>query len=146
MGIIPARWTPYLLSVLRIVAGFLFIPHGTQKLFGAPVAEPRDPAALGSLIGVAGLIEIVGGILLMLGLFTRPVAFLVSGEMAVAYFRAHAPQSFWPILNHGELAALYCFLWFFYAAAGAGPWSLDAILRRPRSTPATARASLERSA
>ena len=127
---IPSRWSLYLLSVLRIVAAFTFITHGTQKLFAFPVLEPRNPVPLLSLFGVAGALELVGGSLLLLGLFTRPVAFLLSGEMAVAYFVAHASRSFWPILNRGEVVVLFCFLWLFLAAAGPGPWSLDA-LRAP---------------
>ena len=130
-GPIPAAWGDRLRSVLRIVAAFLFMLHGTQKLFAFPVSEPRDPAALFSLMGLAGVLEVFGGLLLMLGLFTRPVAFVVAGEMAVAYFRSHAPQGFWPNLNGGELAALYCFLFLYLAAVGGGPWSLDALLRRP---------------
>jgi putative oxidoreductase len=119
-----------LLSVLRIVAAFLFIAHGTQKLFGVPAAEPRDPVALFSLVGVAGILETFGGVLLLVGLFTRPVAFLLAGEMAVAYFVRHAPQAFWPLLNRGELAVLYCFLYLYLAAVGGGPWSLDRLRRR----------------
>ena len=129
-GPIPSRWSLYLLSVLRIVAAFTFITHGTQKLLAFPVLEPRNPVPLLSLFGVAGALELVGGSLLLLGLFTRPVAFLLSGEMAVAYFVAHASRSFWPILNRGEVVVLFCFLWLFLAAAGPGPWSLDA-LRAP---------------
>ena len=129
-GPIPATWGAQLLSVLRIVAAFLFILHGTQKLFAFPVSEPRDPAAIVSLMGLAGILEVFGGSLLLLGLFTRPVAFLLAGEMAVAYFKSHAPQGFWPILNRGELAALYCFLFLYLAAVGAGPWSLDALMSR----------------
>jgi putative oxidoreductase len=125
-GPLPLTWTPSLLSVLRIVAGFLFVVHGTQKLFGVPVAAPGGPVELMSLAGVAGMIETTGGILLMLGLLTRPMAFLMSGQMAVAYFLVHAPQGFWPLANAGELAALYCFLFLYFAAAGAGPFSLDA--------------------
>jgi putative oxidoreductase len=124
-GPIPESWTPYLRSVLRVIVGFLFMAHGTQKLFAFPVAEPRDPVALFSLMGLAGVLEAFGGLLVLLGLFTRPVAFLLSGEMAVAYFRAHAPQGFWPILNRGELAALYSFLFLYLAAVGGGCWSLD---------------------
>jgi putative oxidoreductase len=131
-GPIPAGWRDRLLSVLRIVAAFLFMLHGTQKLFAFPVSEPKDPVALFSLMGLAGVLEVFGGLLLLLGLFTRPVAFLLAGEMAVAYFKSHAPQGFWPNLNRGELAALYCFLFLFLGAAGAGPWSLDALLNRPR--------------
>jgi putative oxidoreductase len=117
-------WSPQLLSVLRIATAFLFMSHGTQKLLGFPV--PRaTPVELWSLSGVAGQLELVGGALLLLGLFTRPVAFILSGEMAVAYFLAHAPQSFWPIVNRGELAALYCFVFLYLCAAGGGPWSVD---------------------
>ena len=124
-----AQWTPRLLSVLRIVAAFLFMIHGTQKLLGFPV--PRDsPTTLMSLSGIAGLMELVGGALLLVGLFTRPVAFLLSGLMAFAYFIAHAPAGFWPILNRGELAALYAFVFLYLSAAGGGPWSVDRLLRR----------------
>ena len=133
-GPIPAAWGARLLSVLRIVAAFLFILHGTQKLFAFPVSEPRDPAAIVSLMGLAGVLEVFGGFLLLLGLFTRPVAFLLAGEMAVAYFKSHAPQGFWPILNRGELAALYCFLFLYLSAVGAGPWSLDALMSRKGRT------------
>jgi len=141
-GTFMSRWTMPLLSVLRIVAGFLFVAHGTQKLFDMPAAMPGGPVPLQSLAGAAGAIEIAGGALLLLGLLTRPVAFLLSGEMAVAYFKAHATQSFWPIVNQGELAVLYCFLFMYFAAAGAGPWSIDALLsnRRPHiDRPATYR-------
>ena len=129
-AILPARWAPYLRSVLRIAAGFLFMEHGLQKLFGVLSGGARPPVSLGSLMGVAGVVEGLGGLLLLLGLFTRPVAFLAAGEMAVAYFKAHAPQGFWPVLNKGELAALYCFVWLYIAAAGPGPWSLDALIWR----------------
>ena len=118
------RWAPPLLSALRIAAALLFIPHGSQKLFGFPGAQ-QGVQSLFSLMGVAGTIEFCGGLLLLLGLFTRPVAFVLSGEMAVAYFMAHAPQGFWPILNRGELAALYSFAFLYLAAAGGGPLSLD---------------------
>ncbi|HZA98056.1 MAG TPA: DoxX family protein [Gemmatimonadales bacterium] len=129
-GPISERWTGYLRSLLRIVAALLFMAHGTQKLFAWPIDEPRDPAPLLSLMGVAGVLETVGGALLLLGLFTRPVAFLLAGEMAVAYFMSHAPNGFWPILNRGELAVLYCFLFLYLAAAGGGPWSIDAARSR----------------
>jgi putative oxidoreductase len=125
-----ARLSPYLLSALRIVAASLFIAHGTQKLFAFPVSAPRPHFPLLSLLGAAGAIELVGGSLMLLGLFTRPVAFVLAGQMATAYFMQHAPQGRWPILNGGELAALYGFSWLYFAAAGPGPLSLDAVLRR----------------
>lgn len=128
---IPAHWAPNLRSVLRIFAAFSYITHGTQKLFVVPVAEAGGSAVpLVSLLGLAGVLETVGGLLLLLGLFTRPVAFLLSGEMAVAYFMVHFPRSFWPILNGGEVAMLFCFIWLYLAAAGPGPWSVDALWRR----------------
>jgi putative oxidoreductase len=116
-----------------MVAAFSFITHGTQKLFAFPVAQPRDPVDLISQAGVAGVLETFGGLLMLVGLFTKPVGFLLSGEMAVAYFQAHAPRSFWPVLNGGEAAMLFCFLWLFFAAAGPGPWSVDALRARARS-------------
>jgi putative oxidoreductase len=125
-------WTPYLLSILRIVAAFLFMQFGTAKLFGfpAPVMPGGGTAPFGSLAWVAGALEAFGGPFLLIGLFTRPVAFLLSGEMAFAYFMGHAPQGFWPVLNQGHPAVLFCFLFLYLSAAGAGPWSLDAKLRR----------------
>jgi putative oxidoreductase len=131
-GPVPSSWAPHLRSVLRIVAAFLFIAHGTQKLFGMPAAEPRPPIELMSQMGLAGVLETFGGALLLVGLFTQPVAFVLSGEMAVAYFQAHAPRSFWPVLNGGEPAVLFCFLFLYLAATGPGPWSLDALLRGSR--------------
>ena len=122
-------WSSRMLSVLRIVAALLFMSRGMQKILGFPVA-PHAPIRLFSLIGVAGLLELVGGALLLLGLFTRPVAFVLSGEMAFAYFLAHAPHGFWPLVNRGELAALYSFLFLYLAFAGGGPWSVDALTRR----------------
>ncbi|MEO5766222.1 MAG: DoxX family protein [Casimicrobiaceae bacterium] len=120
---------PRLLSILRIVAAFMFMLHGTQKWLDFPV--PREsPITLMSLSCVAGLLELVGGALLLVGLFTRPVAFVLSGLMAFAYFIAHAPDGFWPLVNGGELAALYAFLFLYLAAAGGGPWSLDRLIRR----------------
>jgi len=117
-------WSPRALSILRIVSGFMFMAHGTQKLLGFPV--PRStPTEMWSLIGVAGTLELFGGALLLLGLFTRPIAFVLSGLMALAYFLAHAPQGFWPLVNRGELAALYSFVFLYLAAAGGGPWSID---------------------
>ncbi len=124
---IPARWGPRLLSLLRMVGTFLYMAHGTQKLFVWPTSEPGHAVALVSLMGLAGVMEVFGGLLLFLGLFTRPVAFVLAGEMAVAYFMAHAPRGFWPILNHGELPVLFCFLFLYLAAVGGGPWSLDAL-------------------
>ncbi|MGH7495363.1 MAG: DoxX family protein [bacterium] len=119
---------PQLLSVLRIVAAFMFILPGTMKLFAFPIGMPPDgsTAQLISQVGLGGILETFGGTLLLVGLFTRPVAFILAGEMAVAYFQFHAPQSFWPIVNNGVNAALYCFVWLYFSAAGAGPWSLDA--------------------
>ena len=128
-----AAWTPRVLSILRIVAAFMFLAHGAQKLFGflAPPGAPR-PALL-SQMGVGGVLEFFGGLLLLLGLFTRPVAFILSGTMAVAYFQMHALKGgFWPLQNKGELAALYCFTFLFFAVAGGGEWSLDRLLRRER--------------
>jgi putative oxidoreductase len=123
-GLLSETWSPRLLSALRIATALLFIPHGTQKLFGFPGAQ-QPVSALLSMMGVAGILECVGGLLILVGVCTRPVAFLLSGEMAVAYFTAHAPRGFWPILNRGELAALYCFVFLYLACAGGGPWSLD---------------------
>jgi putative oxidoreductase len=122
--------TPYLLSVLRLVAAFVFLAHGTQKLFGVPGHPFHAPVFALTLISAAGAIETIGGILVGLGLFTRPVAFVLSGEMAVAYFTQHFPKGTWPITNGGDLAVLFCFLWLFFSAAGAGPISLDRLLGR----------------
>jgi putative oxidoreductase len=122
-GSLSGAWSPRVLSVLRIVTALLFIPHGTQKLFGFPGAQQAVSPLL-SMMGIAGILECVGGVLLLLGLFTRPTAFVLSGEMAVAYFMAHAPRGLWPILNRGELPALYCFVFLYLAVAGGGAWSL----------------------
>jgi len=123
-----SAWAPQLQSVLRIVAAFMFMQAGTMKLFAFPVGMPPDggTAQLMSQIGIGGALEVFGGALLLLGFFTRPVAFILAGEMAVAYFQFHAPQGFWPIVNGGVSAALYCFVWLYFSAAGPGPWSLDA--------------------
>lgn len=118
------QWTPRVLSVLRVVSAFLFMQHGAQKIFGFP-APQRSPFDLFSMYGVAGTLEFVGGFLLLIGLFTRPVAFVLSGLMAFAYFIAHAPQDFWPLLNGGELAAQWAFLFLYFAVAGGGAWSVD---------------------
>ena len=122
----------YVQSLLRIMSAFVFMLHGTQKLFGFPSATPLPPSWMLSLLGAAGILEVFGGALMALGLFTRPVAFILSGEMAVAYFRQHAPRGFWPILNGGELAILFCFLWLFFSVAGPGPISVDALVRRKK--------------
>ena len=128
-------WTPYLLSILRIVAAFLFMQFGTAKLFGfpAPIMPGGGTAPVGSLVWFASLLETFGGFLLLIGLFTRPIAFLLSGEMAVAYFHGHAPQGFWPVLNQGHPAIMFCFLYLYVSAAGPGPWSVDASLARGRA-------------
>jgi putative oxidoreductase len=122
-------WRPRVLSILRAVAAFLFMQHGTQKMFGFPAAQ-RNEFELFSMSGVAGTLEVFGGLLLLIGLFTRPVAFLLSGLMAFAYFIAHAPRGFWTLTNGGELAALYAFLFLYLALAGGGSWSADKLRRR----------------
>lgn len=129
-----SKWEPQMLSVLRIASAFLFMAHGTQKLFGFP-AGPQRPnrPPLVSTMGFGGLLEFVGGILLLFGLFTRPVAFVLSGLMAVAYFGWHASGGFWPILNRGELAVLYSFVFLYFVFAGGGPWSVDYFLRGRKS-------------
>ena len=121
-------WAPQLGSVLRIVAAAIFTTAGTMKVFAFPAGIPPDggTAPLLSQAWIGGLLEVVGGVLMLLGLFTRPVAFVLSGEMAVGYFQFHFPASFWPTVNQGIPAILYCFIWLYYSAAGAGPWSLDA--------------------
>jgi putative oxidoreductase len=118
-------WSPRLLSVLRIVTALMFLQHGTAKFFGFPHVAGFDNLQIFSLLGAAGVLEIVGGVLLLIGLFTRPVAFILSGFMAVAYFMAHAPQGFYPLLNQGELAVLYCFVFLYLSVAGGGAWSAD---------------------
>ena len=128
---IVTRWTtwgPLLQSVLRIVAAFIVITSGTMKLFAFPAGVPPDGGTvpLISQMGLGGVLEIFGGALVLIGLFTRPVAFILSGEMAVAYFQFHFPNGFWPVTNGGVAAAIYCFVWLYFSAAGAGPWSLDA--------------------
>lgn len=151
-----AQWSSRVLSVLRIIVAFLFVVHGSQKLFGYPPQPPPPPPPpqaaqqanqtqtpppapappqpaqqqLPPLMLVAGWLELVGGLLIFLGLFTRPVAFILSGEMAVAYFMQHAPNSFWPVINKGEPAVLFCFIFFYLVFAGGGVWSIDSLLRR----------------
>jgi putative oxidoreductase len=121
-------------GALRIVAAFMFLTAGTVKLFAFPVPMPGGVQVhVLSQVGIGGILEVVGGTLLLLGLFTRPVAFLLAGEMAVAYFQFHAPNGFWPVVNQGQPAVLYCWIWLYYSATGPGAWSLDA-LRRPSAT------------
>jgi putative oxidoreductase len=119
-------WTPRILGILRIIIGFLFLQHGTAKLFGIPHIAMFDGLQLASLLGLAGILELVGGVLILIGLYTRQAAFILSGEMAFAYFMAHAPHGFLPILNQGELAVVYCFVFLYFAVAGAGAYSIDA--------------------
>jgi len=127
-------WRPRALAVLRIVVGYLFVPHGTAKLFGVPHLAVFDGLQVMSLVGVAGILELVGGALFLIGLFTRPVAFVLSGFMAVAYFMAHASQGnpHLPMLNQGELAVVYCFVFLYFVFAGAGAWSVDAARAKGR--------------
>jgi putative oxidoreductase len=122
-------WTGRVLSVLRIVTALLFMEHGTSKIFGFP-PSPFPVHSLMSLIGASAILEAVGGGLLVLGLFTRPVAFILCGEMAIAYFMAHAPHSFFPLLNKGDSAIQFCFVFLYLVFAGPGPWSLDALLHK----------------
>ncbi|MGZ5841690.1 MAG: DoxX family protein [Xanthobacteraceae bacterium] len=117
-------WAPRVLTIVRIVVALLFLEHGTQKLLGFP-PSPNPGPALFSLYGYQGMIELVGGALLVLGLFTRPVAFILAGDMAFAYFMSHAPANFFPILNRGDAAILFCFIFLYLAVAGGGAWSLD---------------------
>ncbi len=124
-------WAPYVLSIVRIVTGLIFLEHGTQKILGFPPSPNPAPALL-TMGGISGILELVGGALLVLGLFTRPAAFIVSGEMAVAYFIGHAPRNFFPVLNGGDAAILYCFIFLYFVFAGPGPLSLDALIWRDR--------------
>jgi putative oxidoreductase len=119
-----ASWSPRMLSVLRIMTGLLFLEHGTQKFFAFPPRANPAPA-LFSLLGLQGILELVGGILIVIGLFTRPVAFILAGDMAVAYFYAHAPRGFFPTLNMGQLAILFSFVFLYLFVAGGGAWSID---------------------
>jgi putative oxidoreductase len=144
-------WSPKVLSLLRIMSGLLFLQHGTQKILHFPPAPPPSPAAaaaaaaakaaavgavakapsLGAMLGpYSGWFELVGGVLIVIGLFSRPVAFLLSGEMAIAYFAAHAPRSPYPILNGGDLAVLFCFVFFYFAFAGGGSISVDSLMKK----------------
>jgi putative oxidoreductase len=119
-----AALSPKLLGLLRIVSALLLLQHASAKLFGVPHIPAFDNLKLLSLLGVAGVLELIGGVFLLLGAFTRPVAFILSGEMAFAYFLAHASKSFFPALNQGELAVLFCFIFLYLSAAGGGAWSL----------------------
>ena len=125
-------WAPRMLSVLRVVAALIFFAHGTQKILGFPLSD-MNPAAF-TLPWIAGMLELAGGALLIVGLWTRPVAFILSGQMAVAYWMAHAPQSPFPALNGGDAAILYCFVFLYLVFAGPGPWSLDATRESPART------------
>jgi putative oxidoreductase len=116
------------LSLLRVVSGSLFMQHGAQKLFG--VLGREEAVEIVSLMGLAGVLELLGGLAIVLGIYTRPVAFILSGEMAVAYFMAHFPRAFWPIMNRGELPILFCFLFLFFFAVGGGTYSLDGLVRK----------------
>ena len=121
-----STWAPRVLSVLRIMSALIFMEHGTLKILGFPASDKPAPELM-SLSGIAGVFELIGGALLVLGFFTRPVAFLLSGLMASAYFIAHAPKSFFPIQNGGDAAILYCFVFLYFVLAGGGPWSIDAL-------------------
>ena len=134
-------WVPRILSIFRIMYGLLFLEHGTSKILHFPQATNSHALEIFSLGGISGLLELVGGLLLAIGLFTRPVAFIAAGEMAVAYFMVHAPQGFFPLLNLGELAILYCFAFLLMAAAGGGSWSVDEYLRSRQEAALTARSA-----
>jgi putative oxidoreductase len=125
-----AAWAPRALSVLRIITGLMIIEHGMAKLLGWPVVPAFAQLRLFSLLGLAGTLELIGGALLILGLFTQPVAFIISGEMAVAYFMVHAPRSFFPLINGGSLAIIYCFACLYLSTAGGGAWSVDATMKK----------------
>jgi len=124
------KWSSRILSIFRIITGFLYMQHGAQKLFGVPSGPANVQVDLFSLLGVAGLLEFFLGMLILVGLFTRFAAFILCGQMAVAYFMVHFPRGFWPILNQGELAVLYCFIYLYLAVAGGGSWSLDRLRKK----------------
>jgi len=123
-------WSPQVRSILRIITALLFMEHGLMKLFHFPAAQPGAPDPLPTLLMAAAIIEVVGGALVALGLFTRLAALICSGEMAVAYFMAHGSKTFWPALNGGDAAILFCFVFLYFAAAGPGPWSIDAVRKK----------------
>ena len=132
------RWTDLFLSILRVVAALILMQHGSQKLFHYPPSGapgPVEPLVLMSQTGLAGILEFFGGLMLLLGFLTRPVAFILSGEMAVAYFQVHARRAFLPIVNRGELAVILCFVFLYLVFAGAGSWSVDGMIRRSRRRP-----------
>jgi putative oxidoreductase len=131
-----ATWSPRVLSILRIILGLLFLEHGTSKYLSLPVSPSTGVAPM-SLSGINGMIELVGGVLIVLGLFTRPVAFILAGDMAVAYFIAHSPRGFFPLLNAGELAIIYCFVFLYLAVVGGGVWSLDHLRAGNKASQAT---------
>jgi putative oxidoreductase len=130
----PQGWSPVMLSVLRIVAGLLFLQHGSAKLLHVPYQAMFAHLQLMSLLGVQGILELVGGALLAVGLFTRPVAFILSGDMAVAFFMVHFPKNWLPILDGGDLAVLFCFTFLYLCVAGPGPWSLDEMLQQRKKS------------
>lgn len=125
------RYSPYALAVLRIVTALIFMEHGTQKLFGFPAPPEQGMPPLLSLFGIGAVMEFLGGLLILIGLLTRPVAFLLAGEMAVAYWMVHAPQNFYPALNGGDAAILYCFVFLLFVFTGPGAWSVDGTRRSP---------------
>ena len=142
----PQPWPGRMLSIFRIIAALIFITTGTMKWFGYPPSpQPMPPFTFFSQIGIGGFLEVVGGFLILIGLFTRPVAFILSGMMAVAYWQFHAPTSFWPTINMGTPAILYCFFFFYLVFAGAGTWSVDAILARRAALRSPSPAPLPRS-
>jgi putative oxidoreductase len=132
-------WEPRMLSIFRIMSGLLFLEHGTAKLFDFPHQATHHTYVLFTLVpGLQGLFELIGGGLIVLGLFTRPVAFVLAGDMAVAYFMAHAPRGFFPLLNGGDLAILFCFVFLYHFVAGAGAWSLDQLRTGEQAAPQVA--------
>ena len=141
MAFFMSRFEEITLALLRVVAGLMFMQHGAQKLLGAfgGMGGSGATAQFPSQMWIAGVLELVGGLLIALGLFTHVVAFLLAGQMAVAYFQAHAPNGFWPIQNQGELAALYCFVFLYFSARGGGRYSVDAAIARNRGRPVAAR-------
>ena len=129
----PSPWAPRMLAIFRIVAGLLFMTFGSMKLFGFPPGPTEmPPLVILSQMGIGGILEFVGGLMIVLGLFTRPVSFVLAGEMAVAYFQFHQPQAFWPTSNNGIPAILYCFFFLYLMFAGAGAWSVDGLIARSR--------------